>query len=69
MVNLIIDQSSILLVNPAESWLKDELDGTVYFPMYNGHFDLREQRISPYATQVQILWTTPTTSSTQNLSL
>ena len=37
-------------MNPAESWLKDELDGTVYFPMPNGNFDLREQRISPYAT-------------------
>jgi len=37
-------------VNSPESWLKDELDGAVYFPIHNGKFNLQEQKIPPNAT-------------------
>jgi len=37
-------------VNPTEAWLRDEVDGTAYFPQADGNFHLEEARLPPYAT-------------------
>ena len=40
-------------VNPSETWLRDECDGSVYFPEQDGQFsDLRDSNITPYSTLV-----------------
>ena len=53
-------------VNPSEVWLKDEIDGTVYFPLQNGNFDLQNQGMSCYATLIVEGPTLTSTSARNN---
>ena len=39
-------------VNPSEVWLRDDCDGTAFFPQENGNFNLSSQGISPFAALV-----------------
>ena len=39
-------------MHPSETWLRDECDGSVYFPDPDGQFNLEDNRITPYSTLV-----------------
>ena len=39
-------------VNPSETWLSDECDGTAFFPQEDGSFNLSSLKISLYTTLV-----------------
>lgn len=41
-----------LQVHPSETWLRDECDGSVYFPDPEGNFNLEDNRITPCSTLV-----------------
>ena len=42
----------LLLVNLLETWLRDDCDGSLYFPDQDGHFNLEANSIAPYSTLV-----------------
>ena len=42
----------ILQVNPSEAWLRDDVDGSVYFPQPDGNFNLQEAEVSLYASLI-----------------
>ena len=39
-------------MHPSETWLRDECDGSVYFPDQDGQFNLQDNNITPYSTLV-----------------
>ena len=39
-------------MHPSELWLRDECDGSVYFPDQDGQFNLQDDNITPYSTLV-----------------
>ncbi len=39
-------------VNPSETWLRDDCDGTAFFPLDDGNFNLSSLGVSSYATLV-----------------
>ena len=41
-----------LQVHPLETWLRDECDGSVYFPDQDGQFNLEDSDLTPYSTLV-----------------
>ena len=41
-----------LQVSPSEAWLRDDVDGSVYFPQPDGSFSLQDAGVSPYASLV-----------------
>ena len=47
---LYITISDFFQVNPSETYLRDEIDGTTYFPLQDGSFNLLEEGVMPYAT-------------------
>ena len=55
-------------MEPSETWLKDDCDGTAYFPQ-NGHFNLHTQSISEFTTLVVegLSLTTPSRGNRVNL--
>ena len=42
----------MLQVHPTETWLRDECDGSVYFPDQDGQFNLQDTTLTPYSTLV-----------------
>lgn len=39
-------------MHPSETWLRDECDGSVYFPDQDGQFNLQDNNVAPYSTLV-----------------
>ena len=39
-------------MHPSETWLRDECNGSVYFPDPDGQFNLEDNRMTPYSTLV-----------------
>ena len=39
-------------MHPLETWLRDECDGSVYFPDQGGQFNLQDSDVGPYSTLV-----------------
>ena len=53
-------------MNPSKVWLRDEVDGAVYFPLQNGNFDLQSQGVSRYAILIVEGPTVTVSTPTQN---
>ena len=49
-----------LQVSPSEAWLRDDIDGTAYFPRPDGNFHLQESGVLSFATLVVEGSTVPT---------
>lgn len=46
--------SGFVQVNPSEVWLRDEIDGTAYFPLQDENLDLQSQGVLHYATLIVV---------------